>query len=259
MLKRLAQFTGSFYPQNPVELKNLIQKFFNIATVSKTKTKPKALLVPHAGYIYSGLCAAYGYKTIEKYNYKNIILIGPSHVTYFEGLISTSRCIWETPLGEINVYSINELLPKKECIQESFDIFVPEHSLEVQIPFLQYIYKDFIVFPILVGDIDFLNIFNILAKLDLSDSLIIISSDLSHYLPLKENQMQDKISLDAIKDLDSERFDKLGDACNKNAVSALLKLADYYKWQSLILYQSNSSNVTNDTNSVVGYASVIFY
>jgi len=93
MFKRLAQFTGSFYPQNPVELKNLIQKFFNIATVSKTKTKPKALLVPHAGYIYSGLCAAYGYKTIEKYNYKNIILIGPSHVTYFEGLISTSRCI----------------------------------------------------------------------------------------------------------------------------------------------------------------------
>ncbi len=132
-------------------------------------------------------------------------------------------------MDEINVYSINELLPKKECIQESFDIFVPEHSLEVQIPFLQYIYKDFIVFPILVGDIDFLNIFNILAKLDLSDSLIIISSDLSHYLPLKENQMQDKISLDAIKDLDSERFDKLGDACNKNAVSALLKLADYYK------------------------------
>jgi AmmeMemoRadiSam system protein B len=59
--------------------------------------------------------------------------------------------------------------------------------------------------------------------------------------------------------LDSERFDKFGDACNKNAISALLKLADYYKWQSLILYQSNSSNVTNDTNSVVGYASVIFY
>jgi AmmeMemoRadiSam system protein B len=59
--------------------------------------------------------------------------------------------------------------------------------------------------------------------------------------------------------LDSERFDKFGDACNKNSISALLKLADYYKWQSLILYQSNSSNVTNDTNSVVGYASVIFY
>ncbi len=259
---RLPQFAGFFYPEENGVLKEMINSFLEKASIEKLNKKPKAIIVPHAGYIYSGPIAAYSYKAISNFKYKKIILLGPSHNFYFKGFASSPFLKWLTPLGELNSLTLNDfpLISKNNLIFDSEEIHLKEHSLEVQLPFLQIIYNkdNYFIFPLLTGEIDFNEGKEVIGSLLNNETLLIVSSDLSHYLPFKEAQKQDKVTADAIFDLDLDRFMIYGDACGKIPLSILISLAKEKNWQPNLLKLSNSGETAGGKDRVVGYLSMVF-
>ena len=260
MLIRQPLFSGSFYPDDPKILKEMIDNFLHQASAPKLKNKPKALIVPHAGYIYSGPIAAYGYKAVSFFDYKKIILLGPSHNFSFYGIAVSPFLKWLTPLKETDCLTLKDFpfLKESKFIQESLEIHEPEHSLEVQLPFLQTIFKDFVIFPLIVGDLEVEEGKKILTSILDEESLLVVSSDLSHYLPFNEALKQDKVTLDAILDLDLERFLNYGEACGKIPISFLIALAKEKNWFPKLLKAANSGETQGGRDQVVGYASVVF-
>jgi AmmeMemoRadiSam system protein B len=261
MYLRNPQFTGTFYPDNPQVLKKMIEGFLRQAIIPKLKVQPKALIVPHAGYIYSGPIAAYGYKAIHPFFYKTVILLGPSHNFYVEGFVASPFEKWFTPLKETESLTLKDfsLLKNNNLIKESGEVHQLEHSLEVQLPFLQIVLKDFTIFPILVGEVDILKGAEILDYFLDKETLLIISSDLSHYLKYEEAIKQDKVTIDAILDLDLERFLEYGDACGKVPIALLIALAKKHNLKAKLLKASNSGETAGFKDQVVGYASIVFY
>src|SRR3989338_5815782 len=134
-------FAGSFYPDDPTKLKQMIEDFMNKADTNIFGDL-KALIVPHAGYVYSGPVAAYGYKLLKKTDAKRIILIGPSHNDFFDAAMQDENDYWQSPFGKIK-------LEKTDKLPLSSVIHKQEHSLEVQLPFLQLSLKNFTLMPIL--------------------------------------------------------------------------------------------------------------
>jgi len=253
---------GTFYPDDSQVLEKMIQGFLDNATVEKYQSPVKAIIVPHAGYVYSGPVAAYAFKSIENYSYEKVILLGPSHNFSFNNLVSCANKYWQTPLGKIEVLSKDnfpKLKHKKEII-ESSDIHEPEHSLEVQLPFLQTVLGDFQIFPLLIGNIiDYKKISDILLSIYDEKTLFLISSDLSHYLPYNEAKMIDKVTIDAILANDIQRFNEYGNACGKTAIEILLNIANKKQWKSKLLCAMNSGETSGDKKQVVGYASIVYY
>lgn len=259
---RLPQFSGTFYPEEAEVLQKMVRSFLHQAVVEKLKKKPKALIVPHAGYIYSGQIAAYGYKVIAEFSYQKIVLLGPSHNFYFEGIAVAPFKKWLTPLGEINALTLDDFpnLKKERFIKESAEIHQPEHSLEVQLPFIQEIYKDkeYYIFPLLSGEIDTFEGKRILDLILDEETLLIISSDLSHYLSFEDALKQDKVTIDSILDLDLERFIEYGEACGKTPIAILINLAKEKKWSAKLLKSANSGETEGGKEQVVGYTSIVF-
>lgn len=260
MYLRQSQFAGTFYPDEPQTLKEMIEDFLHQATVGKLKIQPKALIVPHAGYIYSGQVAAYGFKILEDKLYKKIILLGPSHHFSFQGLASSPSGYWETPLGKIECLGKEDLkeLKKTKEIIESPEIHEPEHCLEVEIPFLQVVLKEFKIVSFLTGELNMKTIAKVLESLIDEETLILVSSDLSHYHPYKEAQQLDKVTIDAILDNDSKRLEEFGEACGKTGIDILLEIAKNKHWQPKLLKALNSGDITGEKSQVVGYASIMF-
>lgn len=262
LIKRHQIAAGTFYSDDSQILGKMIHGFLDNATVEKHHSPIKAIIVPHAGYVYSGPIAAYAFKLIENYSYKKIILLGPSHNFSFNNLISCTKGYWQTPLGEVEQLSKDDFsrLKQKKEIVESSEIHQPEHSLEVQLPFLQTVLNDFQIFPLLTGNIiDYKKVSDILLSICDEKTLFLISSDLSHYLPYNEAKMIDKVTIDAILSSDIKRFHEYGDACGKTSIEILLNMAKKKKWQSKLLCAMNSGETSGDKNQVVGYASIVFY
>jgi len=261
MLIRSPVVAGTFYPNEPIALKKMIEDFLAKATIEKHKNQPKALIVPHAGYIYSGQTAAYAFKTLRGYSYEKIIILGPSHHFSFIGLASAPKGFWETPLGKIETIAKEDFknLKNNSEIKESAEIHEIEHCLEVELPFLQIILNDFKIFPLLTGALNPVITAKIIREILTENSVLIISSDLSHYLPYKEAQMLDKVTLDAILANDFERFKKFGDACGKTAIEILISISQAKNWRPKLLKYSNSGETTNEKQAVVGYASIVYY
>lgn len=260
MFLRLPQFVGTFYPKDPQLLRKMIENFLHEASVPKLKSKPRALIVPHAGYIYSGPVAAYDYKSIENQNYKKIILLGPSHHFSFQGLASSSSGYWETPLGRIECLgkeNLKELKKPKESI-ESSEIHEPEHCLEVQLPFLQLVLNDFKIIPCLTGEVDIKKATQIIESILDDETLLLVSSDLSHYHSYEEAQKLDKVTIDAILDNDSQRLEKFGEACGKTSIEMLIEIAKKRNWQPKLLKALNSGDISGEKTQVVGYASIVY-
>jgi len=271
MLIRPPVVAGTFYPDNPEELKKTIEDFLNKAIIGKQKDKIKALILPHAGYVYSGPIAAYGLKALKSDSFNQVILLGPSHHFSFKELAAAAEDFWETPLGKIKILSKNDFpkLKKKKEIIESVEIHQPEHCLEVLLPFLQVALKNFEIFPLLTGDINVQKAAKILIPIIEEKTLIVASSDLSHYLPYSQAKMVDKVTIDAILANDLNRFDEYGEACGKKPIEILLNIAQQKDWQPKLLCAMNSDEtvggicspkkITKEEGQVVGYASIAFY
>jgi len=204
MSVREPKVAGQFYPEDPKELKSTIQEFLDQAQVDNNKNI-QAIIVPHAGYVYSGGVAAYGFKALEKQNQdiKTVILIGGSHHEYLNQAVIDSNDVWKTPLGQV---AIDEELRSK--LVEASDVFKvsssphdPEHSLEVEVPFLQSILGEFKILPILVSimnDASLTKVSRILSEYSNSSTLFVISTDLSHYPSYENAQKSDQKVIQAV-------------------------------------------------------------
>ncbi len=259
MRRRTAAHAGTFYPADMQEIK----KYFNAfeeAQTEKPDIVPRAMIVPHAGYIYSGLTAESAYRTLVTSDVKRAIVIGPSHRISFSGMSVSLYDTYETPLGNLLI----DTAYANRVLQTYHLDFEPkmhqEHSTEVQMPFLKYFAPKIQVIEMVYGDFSPHTLSKIITDLlNDPDNLIVISTDLSHFYTEKEATQLDSICLKAIEELNPERLHQGCQACGKIGIEAILISAKALGLQSKILDYRTSAWVTNDKLNVVGYASTVFY
>ena len=250
---------GMFYPADKQELLLMMKNFFQkTKKIISEEKKIKALIVPHAGYLYSGQTAAWGYNQLpEKLANNHFVLIGLSHHFAFDGLCVSRVDYWQTPLGRVKHLSIFQV---EKNIFASDRPHLQEHCLEVQLPLLQFLYKKFLISCLLTGQrLDYQKIADWLLK-HYSKSIFIISSDLSHYLPASQAEKKDKKTIEAVLNFDRSYFlNEENTACGMMGILILLELAKKLKWKKKIIYYDSSATASGDNQAVVGYASIGFY
>lgn len=248
---RAPAVAGMFYPANPVDLRRMVEEY--LATVpARDGASPKAIIAPHAGYIYSGPIAASAYACIRPKGIRRVVLFGPAHRVLLNGVAASSASAWHTPLGDVPV----EAPPGLPVIDAAH---AEEHSLEVHLPFLQVVLEDFKLIPLVVGQADKEEIADILVSLwGGTETLIIISSDLSHYENYETANRMDSATSQAIVDLDP---DGLGpdDACGRVPIRGLLHLARKKGMRAELLDLRNSGDTAGSRDQVVGYGAYAFY
>ncbi len=261
---------GLFYPSDRKKLISQIQEFLKEAQLPSIKGKVKALIAPHAGYIYSGPIAAYSFKTVRNESYKTVLILGPSHYVYFEGISIYPRGAFETPLGivEIDTQISEMILEKFKKASLRKEAFSKEHSVEVEIPFLQVVLeKGFKIVPIVVGDLSYQDLVELsrLIKdiLKKEDTLLVVSSDLSHYHPAAEAEKIDSQTIRLIKDLSAQEFySKIQkreiEACGYIPITLLLLVAKELNLKPVFLKYSHSGYTSGDFSKVVGYLAFAF-
>jgi len=260
-LTRSAAVAGMFYAADPQQLSAEILHFLKQQPDSDSVT-PKAIIAPHAGYIYSGPIAASAYHLFagKAEKIKQVILLGPSHRVAFRGIATSRADYFETPLGKIKTNrSLSELAESLPFVNSYDAAHQDEHSLEVQLPFLQTVLNDFELTPLVVGDCDAQDVAQLLELLWGDEhTLIVISSDLSHY-----HSYQSAIDLDtqtslAIEHLQPEKI-HYEDACGRNPLNGLLTIAKQKKLHVKTLDLRNSGDTAGDKNKVVGYGAYAVY
>ncbi len=252
---------GMFYPADRQTLEKDIQQYLDEANYGRDIV-PKAIVVPHAGYIYSGPIAASAYKQIipikDKIN--RVVLLGPSHRVAFSGLAVPESDFFKTPLGSIPIDQQGiQLLAGLPQVIASDQAHREEHSLEVQLPFLQEILGDFSLIPIVVGEAERHDVAEVIKRLWGDEhTLIVISTDLSHYHEYDEAKRIDRLTSDAIANLKPDLI-SYDDACGRNGLKGMLTVAEEMKLEVDILDLRNSGDTAGDKNRVVGYGAYVIH
>ena len=247
---------GSWYPGDKPTLKADIKKYLDNVKKADLNGTIKAIIVPHAGYRFSGQIAAAAFKQIDT-DYETVILMGPSHAYPLNDASILNVTHYKTPLGEIPLSKKVKELLKEDIIKTVPEADAQEHSLEIELPFLQETLTNFELIPILVGDIDPNKFKQVLLKQIDDKTLIVVSVDLSHYHPYNEAKKLDSYSINSIISLDSEGiFDAEIDA--PWAVSTLINIAKEKNCKPVLLYYANSGDITGDNSAVVGYSAIAF-
>ncbi len=276
-MDRPSAFSGSFYTADAKALVKEIHQFLTASVVDKDvmeKAKtPLGFVVPHAGYVYSGLTAAHAYKVLKEVDCDTVILLGPSHHAYVEGNSVYPKGSFKTPLGSMKIdEKVAASLLKKMRMSDSLEPHFPEHSLEVQIPFLQTVKKDTKIVPILIGDYNLknleqlaTNLLEILHEFSKKRILFLVSTDLSHYHSAEAADRMDNQFIGYFKDfklkelIEGFNSNQL-EACGSGPLIAFLLLAKTLKKTNVeILDHSNSGKTSGDQKRVVGYFSAVVY
>ena len=259
---RQAAVAGSFYPGQKQTLADDVYTLLDANRPAETEAciSPKAIIVPHAGYIYSGPTAAAAYARLVamRDTIKRVILLGPVHRVAVRGLALPGADAFTTPLGNIQIDQTAaasiENLPQ---VVISPDAHAAEHSLEVQLPFLQSVLEDFKLVPLAVGDAAPEEVAEVLDILwGGVETLIVISSDLSHFLPYQAAQAVDSQTVKNILSLQHTLSHE--QACGGTPVNGLLLAAKRHRLRPQLLDLRNSGDTAGDKNRVVGYASFAF-
>ena len=262
---RTAAVAGTFYPADPSALQHQVDQLLAEASrgvaILPRACRPKALIVPHAGYRYSGPIAATAYRCLSSVSrdISRVILIGPCHRIPLQGLAAPSAATFQTPLGEVPVdrQSIERLV-SQSLVTLDDDAHQFEHSIEVQLPFLQRLLHEFMVLPLVVGQAPAELVSDVLRRLwGHRETLIVISTDLSHYHPYREAQRLDKLTSSMIEGFDSHITSE--QACGSKAVNGLLKLAREAHLKLQTLDVRNSGDTAGDRDRVVGYGAYVIY
>lgn len=264
---RKPAYAGSFYPATHTELTAFIEQLTGRVKQTHINSPPntslKALIMPHAGYIYSGLTAAYISLVLKENQFKRVIVMAPDHRVGFKGGAISDVTAYETPLGLI---PINEdaatLRGNKYLFQTIPASDRVEHSLEVVLPFLQYFLKKFELIPIVLGQGNDLadRVSAALDPLIDQNTLLVVSSDLSHYLSYQEAVARDRETINMILNLDAGKLlTRENAACGKIPILVLINMARRHGWQPILLHYSNSGDTAGDRSRVVGYAAIAFY
>jgi hypothetical protein len=267
---RKPSVAGTFYKADPDKLKEEIQLLLSISQPAKIPENIIGLISPHAGYIYSGRTAAYAFNLIKNRPYKKIIIISPSHREYFPGISIYSGDGYETPLGVVPIDKemTDALVGDSPIIFKGVQGHRQEHAVEVQIPFLQTVLKDFSIVPVVMGDQSKIFIDELADRLKAivdEETLILSSSDLSHYHSKKDAYILDSVVEKRIMEFDFNRLrfeleEGVCEACGGGPIVAMMRAAfELNKRSSMILFRSDSGDTTGDNSEVVGYLSAAIY
>lgn len=250
---------GSFYPDQEQALRTTVEDFLEAA--DNFSLSPKALVVPHAGFIYSGPIAAQAYKSLSQVSPlpKKVILLGPCHQVPVRCLALPQSKSFATPLGLVPIdeaacHTLSQL-PFVEVNQQAHAY---EHSLEVQLPFLQMTLAEFSLIPLVVGRASADQICQALEAVIDKQSLIVVSTDLSHYLSYDSAKKIDQETVTAVLENNSEIV--VGDrACGAYPLKGLMKFANKVGWKPELLDLRNSGDTAGDKTRVVGYGAFIYH
>ena len=256
---------GSFYPADPAELARMIDRLTAKAQETKVRLPRnkslKALIMPHAGYVYSGWTAAHASFVLTKNRFSKIILMGPDHRIGIKTGAICDVAAYQTPLGRIDLHPDAKQLQRQAALFRSLPVSMDqEHSLEVILPFLQTYLGEFELVPIMVGRA---NVGPLAAAIDdLMDAgtLLVVSSDLSHFLGYAEARAMDRETVTAILELNPpELAGKANRACGLWSLMILMELAKRNQWQPVLLHYSNSGDTAGGRSRVVGYTTIAFF
>ncbi|ARN81601.1 AmmeMemoRadiSam system protein B [Methylocystis bryophila] len=269
---RAAAVAGLFYPADPIDLRASVSELLGGVSAARGSAlsrpmlddvpPPKALIAPHAGYVYSGAVAAAAYRLLAKAREKisRVVLLGPSHRVAFTGMAATSADAYETPLGVVPV-DRQWLDRAREIPQFGFldEAHEGEHCLETQLPFLQVVLQEFKLVPILFGRVGAEPAADLLEALwDGPETLIVVSSDLSHYLDYEACRALDESTCAAIERLDPASLNP-EQACGAAPVNGLLAAARRRGLQVRTLDLRNSGDTAGPRHRVVGYGAWAFW
>lgn len=236
-----------WYPRNKKELNSLLSSYFS-EKPSIRAGKVNGLIVPHAGYEYSGKIAGKAHSILGNQENNLAVILSPSHYIPLSSIVSHNQEEWKTPIGSIKV--IDSDFPKIDISRE--------HAIDNQVPFLQKLgFKS--ILPLVIGEISVKEAKEAAKELSKLNAAFIVSSDLSHFLPYREAVKKDKKTIEAIESLDSKKL--LGmenSACGIFPLLILIELCKLKKWKPKLIEYRNSGNIANNKESVVGYASFIF-
>lgn len=262
--------SGQFYPSSAKDLNSMIASFIDKGA---RKNDVIGCVLPHAGYVYSGKVAV---ATISRVNIKDtVVLLGPNHTGLGADFSIMPQGTWQTPLGNVEIDSglANSFLSKSGYLKADAIAHLDEHSLEVELPILQYFRRDFRIVPIAIkiGNLSLLDeiaqsLAGVINENDLKNSVIFIaSSDLTHYEPQKNAEKKDTLAIEAITSLDEQKLELAIkefniSMCGFAPVAVLIIAAKILgaKTGELIKYQT-SGDASGDTSSVVGYAGITIY
>lgn len=246
-----------FYPADPERLISWMQN--HVHPTTDTNRRPRMLILPHAGYRFSGDTAAQGYRLLQKSQFKRVIVLCPAHRVYVQGIAVPTR--WDaeaTPLGRVPLdkMAIEQLLTLPGVIAMT-EAHRQEHAIEVQLPFLQYQLGEFQLIPLVVGECPPEDVAHALELLMNDETLAIISSDLSHYLSADIAQQQDEQTIQQILQFNETLS---GDqACGCYALNGALHWAHQHQLTIELLAKCNSGDASHDKDRVVGYAAFVLY
>jgi len=277
MKVRPSPLAGYWYPADSQELETMLKKYLGQVQAPEIKEKIVALISPHAGYQFSGKAAACGFATLKGKDFDRVIIIGPSHHAWFQGICVSSFDFYETPFGRVPVEKkVGEELSRQKLFSFNLEAESQEHSLEMQIPFLQVVLKKFTIIPLMVGELeenDFAEVAKSLKPYIADKTLVVVSSDFTHYgerfgyLPFTDDIKNNLKNLDlgAVNIILKKDFtgyqkylQKTGATiCGRNGIGILLQLLSSDAQGALLAYYT-SGDLLNDYSSTVSYVSVVF-
>ncbi len=260
---RYPAVAGTFYPRDPMELRKLV--LFLLASAPEYPERDYVgAIVPHAGYVYSGKVAAHAYKALSKVLRKKVVIVGPNHTGNGLPVAVFPSGEWVTPLGSAPIDNelAHTILERSQYAAPDPTAHIFEHSIEVQLPFLQTIYPSFSFVPITLLD-QSLPIAQDLARAIPSDVLLIASSDFSHYVPADVGRSLDMPIIESILNLDVkgiyEGIRRGATPCGYGAMATLVLWAKRLGAKAELLSFANSGEVNGDYSNVVDYAAIVFY
>lgn len=266
MSHRSMSVAGSFYPNDANEIIEMIRHYNTILDSNPDVFKSfdvlsgNAVIVPHAGWVYSGFTANIAFRILAKSNPKTVVVIGPSHRVGFQGVSIADNQRYQTPLGDlaINTQLVNDL--KHRFSLPYFPQAHQEHSTEVQMPFIKHYFPQTQVIELVYAYAEASDITPIIQYvLTLPDTAVIISTDLSHFYSLEDAQRLDSICLEAVRDENTATLDHGCEACGMIGVKAMLTVAKQQGLKSTLLDYRTSADASGDTSRVVGYMSALFH
>ena len=253
---------GTFYPAEVARLRAIVAQMLDEAESAMLPNPPKALIAPHAGYIYSGPIAGSAFKPLEgkMAGVQRVVIIGPAHTVALQGLATVSVAKFATPLGQVPVDKAGvaaiRALPQVQVNDAAHN---REHALEVMLPFLQILAADFAIVPLVAGLTTGEDVAAVLGKLwGGQETLIIISSDLSHYYDYETARKLDRQTAEAIEQLQPDKLGWEG-ACGRLPIQGVLLRAREEGLQAITVDLRNSGDTAGAKNRVVGYGAFLFY
>lgn len=253
---------GRFYPADTDELEATVRAMLDSDGQQPgpaADAPPKALIGPHAGYVFSGEVAGHAYRTLKTGSdtppyIERVVLAGPSHFVQFDGIATSPADAFRTPLGDVPVArELADRLIDDSVLRADAEPHAREHSLETHLPFLQMTLDDFAILPVLTGDRDPAPLVSLFDKVWGDEgTLIAVSSDLSHYLDYETARAVDRQTCQHIEARDPDALQQ-GSACGRTAIRALLQVANRHDLQVRTLDLRNSGDTAGDRDQVVGY------